>query len=326
LPTPGRARRCARHGLAAARAVLGQHDQAAEAERKPGPGAAPAGTQLMSGGFRATARDGFRFTSPGILRPEPGIQVARGYDFGDLAFITTSGGVAAMDAGTTRHRACPLPGAGRGNSRRADGRLPASGVLLAGDVMMPRPGQPSAGEGSPEGLPEALALIGSLRPRLLIQGHPALTEVFTAEAAAGLAAALTQLHGEVPERLCHQRTGYWQPDRRGLQPATAAEHAAALDLLAAGRQEQSAAAAATLIGQGDYALALEIIQPGLLRHPPAPRWPGSAPPHRTASSRRTSSSTRSSSSSTPSSPAPRSARSSSRPAHPGAPLPGKLAQ
>ena len=65
----------------------------------------------------------------------------------------------------------------------------------------------------------------------------------------------------------HQRTGYWQPDRRGLEPTTAAEHAGALDLLAGGREEQFAAAAATLIGQGDHALALQIIQPGLLRHP-----------------------------------------------------------
>jgi hypothetical protein len=69
------------------------------------------------------------------------------------------------------------------------------------------------------------------------------------------------------ERLYHQRTGYWQPDGTGLEPVTAAEHAAALDLLAGGDQEQFAAAAGTLIGQGDYALALEIIRPGLLRHP-----------------------------------------------------------
>ncbi len=47
----------------------------------------------------------------------------------------------------------------------------------------------------------------------------------------------------------HQRTGYWQPDGQGLEPATAAGHAAAL------------------IGQGDHALALQLIQPGLLRHP-----------------------------------------------------------
>ena len=58
----------------------------------------------MFGGFWATAADGFRFTSPRILRPEPGIQVAQGYDFSDLAFITTSDGIIAIDAGTTQDR------------------------------------------------------------------------------------------------------------------------------------------------------------------------------------------------------------------------------
>jgi hypothetical protein len=72
------------------------------AVRKSGLGVAPAGTQLTFGGFWATAQDGFRFTSPRILRPEPGIQVAQGYDFCDLAFITTSDGVVAIDAGTRR--------------------------------------------------------------------------------------------------------------------------------------------------------------------------------------------------------------------------------
>ena len=166
--------------------------------------------------------------------------------------------------------------------------------------------QPFADEGSPEGLLETLAFIASLRPRLLFHGHPTLIEQFTAEAIPGLQAALTQLHGEVvdgirggrtlpdiladaslpavlrehptavvpylvirdhfTERLYHQRAGYWQPDLRGLEPVTAAEHAAALDLLAGGRDEQFAAAA-NLIGQGDHGLALQIIQPGLLRHP-----------------------------------------------------------
>jgi glyoxylase-like metal-dependent hydrolase (beta-lactamase superfamily II) len=393
--------RAAYHGLAAAHAVLGHDDQAAEAERKSGLGAAPADTQLMFGGFWATAAGGFRFTSPRILRPEPGIQVAQGYDFCDLAFITTSDGVVAIDAGTAQDRVKAalgdldppadgrishlilthahwdhIGGAGalRGPGTRviaqagfpagldrqqgdrprfryftgAAGRvplavvpdqlisqptpltvggtelvlypapggettdalmvhLPASGVLFAGDVMMPYLGQPFAAEGSPEGLLETFAFIGSLRPRLLIHGHTTLTEQFTAEAITGLQAALTQLHGEVldgirggrtlpdileeaslpavlrdhptavvpylvirdhfTERLYHQRTGYWQPDLRGLEPATGAEHAAALDLLAAGREEPFAAAAATLISQGDYALALQIIQPGLLRHP-----------------------------------------------------------
>jgi glyoxylase-like metal-dependent hydrolase (beta-lactamase superfamily II) len=389
------------HGLAAAHAVLGHDDQAAEAMRKSGLGAAPADTRLMFGGFWATAADGFRFTSPRILRPEPGIQVAQGYDFADLAFVTTSDSIVAIDAGTTQDRVkaalgdLDLPadgaishlilthahwdhiggaGALRGPGTRviaqagfpaglgreqgdrprfryfagaagsvpldvvpdqlishpttltagstelilypapggetSDGlmiHLPASGVLFAGDALMPYLGQPSAAEGSPEGLLEALAFIGTLRPRLLIHGHTTLTEQFTADAVPGLQAALTQLHAEVldgirggrtlpdiladasfpavlrehpaavvpylvtrdhfTERLYHQRTGYWQPDLRGLEPTTGAEHAAALDLLAGGREEQFAAAAATLIGQGDHALALQIIQPGLLRHP-----------------------------------------------------------
>ena len=87
------------------------------------------------------------------------------------------------------------------------------------------------------------------------------------EVDAALAVPYLVIRDHFTERLYHQRTGYWQPDGRGLEPVTAAEHAAALDLLAGGREEQFAAAAATLIGQGDDALALEIIQPGLLRHP-----------------------------------------------------------
>ena len=393
--------RAAYHGLAAAHAVLGHDDQAAEAMRKSGLGAAPVDTQLMFGGFSATAQDGFRFSPPRILRPEPGIQVAQGYDFADLVFITTSDGVIAIDAGTTQDRVKaalgdldpPADGAishlilthahwdhiGGAGALRGPGtrviaqagfpagldrqqgdrprfryftgaagsvppavvpdqlisqptpltagstelvlypapggetpdalmvHLPASSVLLTGDVLMPYLGQPFAAEGSPEGLLEALAFIGSLRPRLLIHGHTTLTEQFTAAAVPGLQAALTQLHGQVldgirggrtlpdileeaslpavlrdhptavvpylvirdhfTERLYRQRTGYWQPDGRGLERATAAGHAAALDLLAGGREQQFATAAATLIGQGDYALALQIIQPGLLCHP-----------------------------------------------------------
>jgi glyoxylase-like metal-dependent hydrolase (beta-lactamase superfamily II) len=393
--------RGAYHGLAVAHAVLGHDDQAADAARKSGLNTAPAGTQLAFGGFWATAKDGFRFTSPRILRPDPGIQVAQGYDFCDLAFITTGAGVIAIDAGTTQDRVkaalsdldLPADGAvshlilthahwdhiGGASAVRGPGtqviaqagfragldreqghrppfgyftgaageiplavvpdqliseptpltaggtelvlyptpggetadallvHLPASGVLFVGDVLMPYLGQPFADEGSPEGLIAALAFIGSLQPRLLIHGHPTLTDVFTAEAVAGLEAALTQLHGEVldgirrgrplpdilaaatlPEvlrdhpaavvpylvtrdhftaRLYHQRTGYWQPDGSGLEPFTAAEHAAALDLLAGGREEQFTSAAAALIGQGDHALALELIKPGLLRYP-----------------------------------------------------------
>jgi glyoxylase-like metal-dependent hydrolase (beta-lactamase superfamily II) len=388
-------------GLALAHAVLGHDEQAADASRRSGLGSAPAGTDLTFGGFWANAEDGFRYTSPRILRPDPAIQIAQGYDFCDLAFITTGEGVIAIDAGTTPGRvkaaladldlpadfvvsdlilthahwdhvggAEALCGPGTrviaqagfpaGLDREQDGgppfryfaggageaqlaiapdvliseptpltvggtdlvlypspsgetgdallvHLPASGVLFAGDVLMPYLGQPFTDEGSPEGLLEALALIDRLQPRLIIHGHPPLTDLFTAEAIPGLAAALTQLHGEVlegirrgqtlpdivavaslpdvlrahpaavvpylvtrdhfTERLYHQRTGYWQADGTGMEPSTAAEHAAALDLLAGGRQERFVDAAATLMGQGDHALALEIIKPGLLRYP-----------------------------------------------------------
>ena len=75
--------RAAYHGLAAAHAVLGHDDQAAEAMRKSGLGAAPADTQLMFGGFWATAQDGFRFSlaqdpAPGTRYPgRPGLRLRR---------------------------------------------------------------------------------------------------------------------------------------------------------------------------------------------------------------------------------------------------------
>ena len=84
--------------------MLGHDEQAADAARRSGLGPAPAGARLTFGGFWANAEDGFRFTSPRILRPEPGIQIAQGYDFCDLGFITTDDGVIAIDAGTTPDR------------------------------------------------------------------------------------------------------------------------------------------------------------------------------------------------------------------------------
>jgi hypothetical protein len=154
---------------------------------------------------------------------------------------------------------------------------------------------------------DTLRYIRELAPRQLIEGHTTLTETFTIEAVAGLEPALTDLHefalarigenvplphildmGYLPAllrdhpaavvpylasrdtfvaRLYHQRTGYWQPDGQGLDPRSQEERAAALDLLAGERAEAFVTAAATLAGQGDLALALEILAPGLLRHP-----------------------------------------------------------
>jgi glyoxylase-like metal-dependent hydrolase (beta-lactamase superfamily II) len=185
--------------------------------------------------------------------------------------------------------------------------LPAAGLLFAGDVMMPYLGVPFTAEGSPEGLLETLRYIRELAPRQLIEGHTTLTDNFTIEALSGLEPALTELHafvlarigenmtlphildlGYLPAllqdhpaavgpylvsrdtfiaRLYHQRTGYWQLDGHGLDPRSQEERAAALDLLAGKKAEAFVTAAATLAGQGDLTLALEILTPGLLRHP-----------------------------------------------------------
>ncbi|HYB85434.1 MAG TPA: alkyl sulfatase dimerization domain-containing protein, partial [Streptosporangiaceae bacterium] len=183
----------------------------------------------------------------------------------------------------------------------------ASGVLFAGDVMMPYLGAPFFAEGSPDGLLDTLALIAEINPRVLVHGHTLLTEQFPVDAVPGLLAALTELRDRslagisrgltltgllkasvLPEvlrehpaavgpylvtrdhfvqRLYHQHTGYWQPDGQGMEPIDPADRAAALDLLAGGRPEQFASAGQTLLDQRDPALALEIISAGLARHP-----------------------------------------------------------
>src|SRR4029453_9764589 len=72
--------------------------------------------------------------------------------------------------------------------------LPDRDVLFVGDAFMPFFGAPFLPEGSPEGFFEMVGLVRSLSPRLLVHGHPPLTESFTAEALPGLEAALRELH------------------------------------------------------------------------------------------------------------------------------------
>jgi glyoxylase-like metal-dependent hydrolase (beta-lactamase superfamily II) len=392
--------RAAYQGLARAYLVLGRQQQAAEALRRSGLGPAATDRPPMFTSFSVTARDGMRLSAPAALSPAPDVHVAQSYDFGDFAFIQTSAGVVAIDAGTSpdrvraamadlglkdhapvshlilthahfdhiggtaavrgpdtqviasagfpaeaerqRHWSVPRYLTGTGASPASDVKpdrlisertslvvgdtefvlipvrggetpdalmvhLPASGLLFTGDVMMPYLGVPFTAEGSPEGLLETLRYIRELAPRQLIEGHTTLTENFTIETLTGLEPALTELHefalarigenmplpnildlGYLPAllqdhpaavvpylvsrddfiaRLYHQRTGYWQPDGQGLDPRSQEERAAALDLLAGEKADAFVTAAATLAGQGDLALALEILAPGLLRHP-----------------------------------------------------------
>ena len=184
--------------------------------------------------------------------------------------------------------------------------LPASGVLFVGDTFMPYLGAPFLPEGSPEALFENIALIRSLAPRLLIHGHPPLTELFTIEALPGFESAMRELHARaltriaegrslvdilheniLPQtlkanpslvvrflvvrdnfikRLYHQRTGYWKPDGEGLEVLAPREWAAALELLAGGRESAFADTARTLLGRGDHALALKVADLGLINH------------------------------------------------------------
>jgi len=185
--------------------------------------------------------------------------------------------------------------------------LPGSDVLFVGDAFMPYFGAPFLPEGSPEGFFEMVALIRSLSPRLLIHGHPPLTENFTAEALPGLEAALRELYQQTlqglgegrtlveilhqnilpaslrehpgavlpylvmrdnfAKRVHHQRTGYWKPDGEGMEVLAPKEWAAALNLLAGDRESAFVRSAQTLLGQGDHVLALKLADLGLVSYP-----------------------------------------------------------
>jgi glyoxylase-like metal-dependent hydrolase (beta-lactamase superfamily II) len=185
--------------------------------------------------------------------------------------------------------------------------LPDRGVLFVGDAFMPFFGAPFLPEGSPEGFFEMVGLVRSLRPRLLVHGHPPLTESFTVEALPGLEAALRELYqrtlqgiGEgrtlveflhqnvlpaslrdhpgavLPylvmrdnfiKRVYHQRTGYWKPDGEGLEVVAPTEWAAALNLLAGKRESAFVGSIQTLLGQRDYVLALKLADVSLVSYP-----------------------------------------------------------
>lgn len=185
--------------------------------------------------------------------------------------------------------------------------LPGHEVAFTGDMIMPYIGAPFLPEGSAEGLFEAMRLVQDLNPRLLIHGHPPLTELFTIGTFAALEAALRELNDMVVaaigagrtlpdilqlnhlpallqghpaavlpylvirdnliKRTHHQRTGYWKSGGEGIEHFAAAEWAAALDLLGGSRQDAFTSAARQILDQGHEALALKIADYGLLNYP-----------------------------------------------------------
>jgi hypothetical protein len=69
------------------------------------------------------------------------------------------------------------------------------------------------------------------------------------------------------ERMQRQRTGYWQPDREGMEIVSAADRARALALLAGGDEHAFTRAAESLLGTADDAMALELTEAGLATFP-----------------------------------------------------------
>jgi len=185
--------------------------------------------------------------------------------------------------------------------------VPDRGTLFVGDAFMPYLGAPFVAEGSAEGLFETTALIRSLQPRLLVHGHPPLTEVYTAQALPAIESALHELHQRVRtamsegrtlaeilhnnilpaslrehpgavvpylvmrdnfvKRVYHQSTGYWKPDGEGMEVLAPAEWAAALDLLGGQSEDAFVRTVRGLAERGDDVLALKVADLGLVRYP-----------------------------------------------------------
>ena len=211
----------------------------------------------------------------------------------------------SLTIGGTRFRLYPAHGGETTDALLVE--LPDSGTVFVGDVFMPYFGAPFAAEGSVEGLVDAIVLLRSLHPKLLIHGHTPLTENFKVKALEplelGLRAVerdtLGALHDGLPlsealgrnlvpaelapypdvipafllmrenavKRLYHQLTGYWKPDREGMEVFSQKEEAAALDLVADGDPERLARAGKSLNERGDFAMALRIAELGLTAHP-----------------------------------------------------------
>src|SRR4029450_2714262 len=82
-------------------------------------------------------------------------------------------------------------------------------------------------EGSAEGLFEVISRIRSLQPRVLVHGHPPLTDIYTVEALPAIQAALRQLHQRVRRAIAEGRT-LVEILHDNVLPASLREHPAAV--------------------------------------------------------------------------------------------------
>ena len=89
-------------GLSHAYRTLGRTEESKQALAQAGTGTS---SPPLVTDFSVNAHDGFRFTAPKLVEVAPGIHVARGYDFADIAFIVTGDQVVAIDAGTSETNA-----------------------------------------------------------------------------------------------------------------------------------------------------------------------------------------------------------------------------
>lgn len=97
---PSGLRRGAYLGLARLYAGAGQPERSRQMQDHAG-GAPDGDAPVLLTNFAITARAGLRFTEPALTEPAPGVFVARGFDFADIAFVPVEGGVVAIDAGTS---------------------------------------------------------------------------------------------------------------------------------------------------------------------------------------------------------------------------------
>jgi glyoxylase-like metal-dependent hydrolase (beta-lactamase superfamily II) len=237
-----------------------------------------------------TFRDFFGAATPGVLDVKPTHLVDR---------------AESLLIGGTRFTLYPVHGGETEDALLV--QMADTGVIFVGDAFMPYFGAPFAPEGSVEGLLDTIALLQSLKPTLLIHGHPPLTENFTVSVLEPLALSLRVLERDVrktmqegvpladalarnvlpPEleaypdavtpfllmrenatkRLYAQGTGYWKTDREGMDVFSHNEEAAALDLVASGDAQVLARAATSLADRGDLAMALKISDLALTAHP-----------------------------------------------------------